>query len=187
MSTMTKTERMEIGQLIRKRERVMKSQAQERSALLLAEFDSASAKIFHYDEDPIWQRAQAEAEKAVEAAQRVVAERCRDLGIPEEFAPGLSFGWYGRGHSAVQSRRSELRQAARSRIAAMEKEAVTKIERMSLDAQMEVVAHGLESDAAKSFLGAMPNMDVMMPPVEVGEIQSLIETRRAERKQAWLN
>ena len=36
---MTKGERTELGQLIRKREKVMKSQAQERSAALIAEFD----------------------------------------------------------------------------------------------------------------------------------------------------
>jgi hypothetical protein len=61
MPGMTKGERHELTQLVRKRERVMKIQAQERSALLLAEFDAQSAKIYHFDEDPVWKRVQAEA------------------------------------------------------------------------------------------------------------------------------
>lgn len=188
MGAMTKGERQELGQLIRKRERVMKSQAQERSALLLAEFDAQSAKIYSYDDDPVWQKVQAEAQLAIEAASAQIAERCREMGIPEEFAPGLSMFWHGRGHNAVSDRRAELRRAAKSRIEAMEKEAVTKIERMSLEAQTEVVSSGLESDAAKNFLSAMPSMDTLMPPVQIGEIQSLVETKRAERKQlAWMN
>lgn len=185
--TMTKSERQELGQLIRKRERVMKSQAQERSALLLAEFDAASAKIFSYDDDPIWQAVQAEAEQAVAKAQAAIAARCKQRGIPEEFAPGLSIFWHGRGHNAVMSRRTELRRAAKSRIEALEREAITKIERLSLEAQTEVVAHGLESAAAKAFLSQMPAMDTLMPAIEIGEIQSLVETRRAEKRLEWLN
>ena len=47
--TMTKSERAELTQLIRKREKLMKSQAQERSALLLAEFDARSGVYPRHD------------------------------------------------------------------------------------------------------------------------------------------
>lgn len=188
MATMTRGERAELGSLIRKRERVMKSQAEERSALLLAEFDAASAKIFHYDDDPVWQAAMKEAEAAVELAVISIAARCKDRGIPEEFAPGIQISWYGRGHNAVSTRRAELRRAAKSRIEAVEKEALTKIERLSLQAQTEVVASGLDSEGARKFLEAMPSMEVLMPPVNVEEIQSLLETKRSEqRRQDYIN
>lgn len=183
----TKAERQELGQLIRKRERVMKSQAQERSAALLAEFDASSAKIYHWDADPIWKQAQAEAKIAIEAAQLTIAARCAELGIPAEFAPGLEFYWHGRGHNAVAERRTELRRAAKSKIEAMEREAITRIERISLQAQTEVIANGLQSEAAKAFLDAMPSVEALMPPIEMGEIQSLVETKRAERSQRYLN
>jgi hypothetical protein len=68
MPGMTRGERTELGSLIRKREKVMKSQAQERSAALLAEFDAQSAKIYHYDDDPVWAKVESEAKAAVEAA-----------------------------------------------------------------------------------------------------------------------
>lgn len=181
MSGMTKGERAELGQLIRKREKVMKSQAQERSAALLAEFDQQSAKIHHWDDDAVWASAMDEAEKAAAEARASIAARCEKLGIPVEFAPTLNLTWYGRGHNAVAERRGELRRAAKSKIDALEKEAVTKIERMSLEAQTQIIASGLESAAAKDFLNNMPAMDALMPPIEIGEIQSLIEAKHAQR------
>jgi len=179
---MTKGERQELGQLIRKRERVMKMQAQERSAALLAEFDAQSAKIYHYDEDPVWQRVQREAASAIETAKVEIASRCQELGIPPEFAPDINIYWNGRGHNAVAERRAELRRAAKSRIAAIEADAIHKIEMLSLQAQTQIVANGLESEAAKQFLNAMPALDQLMPPVQFDEIASLVETKRAQRR-----
>jgi hypothetical protein len=186
--SMTKGERTELGVLIRKREKVMKATARERSLQLMAEFDAASAKIFHYDEDPVWQKAEAEAKAAVAAAQELVERRCAELGIPAEFAPSLGMYWSGRGHNAVASRRQELRRAAKSRIEAIEAEAIAKIERLSLEAQTEVIANGLESAAAKSFLQHMPSVEALMPSVPVTEIQSLVEAQHAARHKqiGWL-
>lgn len=170
---MTKSERSELGQLIRKRERVMKSMAAERSAQMLAEFDTQLAAIYSFDDDATWAKAKTEAEKAVEEAKEVIARRCEELRIPREFAPSLGVGWYGRGENAVASRRTELRRAAKSQIAAMEKEVLTKIERMSLNAQTEVIANGLESAAALEFLEKMPALEQLMPTLDVNEIKLL--------------
>lgn len=180
---MTKAERDQLLQLVKKREKVMKTKAQERSAVLLAEFDAQSAKIHHYDEDDVWRRAQEEAQAAVEKARTTIAARCQKLGIPAEFAPDMQVYWHGRGQNAVAERRAELRRAAQSRIQAIEKEALSKIESMSLEAQTEIVAHGLESDAAKAFLHEMPKLEALMPPVQVAEIQSLIEAQRTSRRR----
>jgi azurin len=180
---MTKGERDQLLQLVKKRERVMKVKAQERSATLLAEFDVQSAKIYHWDEDAVWAKVKEEAEAAIEKAQIQIAARCKELGIPVEFSPGLQMFWHGRGHNEVASRRTELRRAAKSRIEAIEKEAQAKIESMSLDAQTQIVAHGLESEAAKLFLETMPTLEKLMPPVGVTEIQALVETKRQEQKK----
>lgn len=184
---MTKGERQELGQLIRKREKVMKAEAEKRSAALLADYDAQSAKIYHWDNDAIWKQAHDEAEKAVEAARQAIAARCQEIGIPAEFAPDLGLYWSGRGQNALAQRRQEFRQAAKSRIAAMEKEAVAQIELLSLKAQTEIVASGLQSEAAQNFLKTMPTMDALMPPVAPAEIEQLVATRRAERRQDLLN
>lgn len=181
--TMTKGERDQLLSLVKKREKVMKMKAQERSAILLAEFDAQSAKIYHWDEDAVWTRVKEEADAAIEKAQIQIAARCKELGIPIEFAPGLQMFWHGRGHNAAADRRAELRRAAKSKIESVEKEALAKIEALSLDAQTQIVAHGLESDAAKQFLEAMPSLESLMPPIVVTEMQALIDRRHQERRR----
>jgi hypothetical protein len=180
MASMTKGERSELGALIRKRERVMKSAAAQRAAEMVSELDRQLASIYSFDDDQIWKKAVTAAGDAVKEANLAIAERCRELGIPPEFAPGLSFGWYGRGQNAVAVRRAELRRLAKSRIEAMEKDAIVKIERLSLDAQTEVIAHGLESDAAKAFLGNMAPVDTLMPAIDVLEVKALVDQRHAK-------
>jgi hypothetical protein len=182
----SKAERHELLQVIKKRERVLKMHAQERSASLLAEFESHSAKVHSFDDDEVWQKAEEAARAAVEKANEMIADRCLALGIPREFAPHVAFGWAGRGHNAVSQRRDELRRTAKAKITAMEAEATTKIERMSLEAQTELVSKGLESEAAMAFLNAMPDISAMMPKVETVEIQALIDVRLRDRERRAL-
>jgi hypothetical protein len=182
---MTKGERVELGQLIRKREKVMKSYAEERAAKMLAEFDAQSAQIYSFDQDETWKQSTEAAGKVVAKANKEIAARCKELGIPAEFAPSLEFGWRERGQNAVASRRAELRRMATSRIKSIQAETFTKIERMSLTAQTEVIANGLESDTARQFLDNMPSLESLMPSLDVAEIKRLQEEKHKERAQVW--
>lgn len=178
---MTKQERTELGQLIRKREKVMKAQAEERSAQLLAEFEAHAAKIYHWDDDAHWSQIKAEADVQIAAATEAIVKRARELGIPSEFCPELHLFWNGRGNGAVRERRNELRYVAKKRIEALEKEALSKIERISLEAQTKLLADGLNSDEAKNFLDKLASIDALMPSIDVAEINSLVETQDRER------
>jgi hypothetical protein len=180
---MSKSERVELGQLIRKREKVMKSLASERAAKMLAEFDAQSATLYSFDQDEVWKASTEEAKKVVEEANAVIADRCAKLGIPAEFAPSLNFGWCERGENAVASRRAELRRMAVARIKAIEAETITKIERLSLTAQTEVIANGLQSDAARQFLESMPSLETLMPSVPVSEIKQLQDEKIEARNR----
>ena len=184
---MTNADRGELLSLIRKREKVMRAAAVQRSADLLAEFDAQSAKIYHWDEDATWAKAKEEAEQAVADAEKVIAARCEALGIPREFAPGISFAWHGRGHNAVNSRRTELRRAAKSKIEALEAHAVAQIEKISLQSQTDLLTQGLETDSAKLFLNSMPNMQTLMPSVQVADMQALVDTASRKRELDYLN
>lgn len=180
---MTKAERAELGSLIRKREKVMKSIADERAGVMMADFEAQSAAIYSYDDDAVWAEAVKDAEAAVQLAEQVIAKRCEERGIPREFAPTLKVGWFGRGQNAVAERRAELRQVAKKRIEAITLEAKAKIERMSLDAQTAVTMSGLESEAAKAFLEHMPKIEVLMPPVSAVEIKQLVDSRNEEHQR----
>jgi hypothetical protein len=185
---MTNAERSELLSLIRKREKVMKTMASERSAQMFAEFEAQAAKIYDFNEDAVWAKAKEEAERAVAAAREDIAERCRQLGIPAEFAPDLSVGWHGRGENAFAFRMSELRRAAKKRIEAIEAEAITKIERMSLESQTALLANGLDTDVARAFLAEAQNdMANLMPSITAIEVEKMMEPtlRKQLAHQRW--
>ena len=163
---MTKTERTELSSLIRQRERLMKTLATQRSAELMADVEQQLARIYSWDEDETWEAATEAAQAAVEEAKVAIAGRCQELGIPPEFAPSLSMGWYGRGQNAVKDRRAELRRVAKTRIDATEKAARTQIETWSLEARTELVAPSLTSTAAQAFLQRLPSVDTLMPELD---------------------
>jgi hypothetical protein len=177
-AAMTKQERIEISALIRKRERVMRAAAAERAAAMLAAFEQQVASEYHFADDAVWKEATERAQAVVNEAKAAIAARCAELGIPKEFAPGISLGWYGQGQNAVKERVAELRRVARSRVDALHKEALTKIEQASLDAQSEVVISGLESNAAKLFLSNMKSVDELMPSIGLADVTLLIGARR---------
>lgn len=176
---MTARERSDLTALIRKRERVMKAAVAERSAHLLADFEQQCASIYNYDDDAVWAQAVAVADEAVKVAQEIIAKRNAELGIPAEFGPSVHMNWYERGRNAVAMRRAELRRVAMTRIAAIEKAAITQIERKSLEAQTDVLATGLETDGAKAFLASLNDIDHLMPPLDAGEIDKIVDTKRS--------
>ena len=52
-----------------------------------------------WDQDETWKKAAEQAQAAAEAAQEVVAERCKEMGIPKTFAPSIGVSWQGRGEN----------------------------------------------------------------------------------------
>jgi hypothetical protein len=74
-------------------------------------------------------------------------------------------------------RRDELRAVAKTRIAAIEKAACTKIEMLCLDAQSQILAHGLTSASAIEFFDALPKVEVLMPPLEMAAIEQMVQAR----------
>jgi hypothetical protein len=162
----------------------LKTAAGQRSAELLAEFEQQLASIYSYDQDEIWKQATEAAGKAVAKAKAQIAARCKELGIPARFAPTVEWGWRGRGENAVAERCGELRAVAKTRIAVIETAAFVKIEMSCLDAQTQVIANGLSSEAARSFFEAMPNVEALMPPLEFPAIEAMLQSRLANRKHS---
>ncbi len=172
-STMTRAERTDLGALIRRREKLLKTAAKQRAAELMANFEKQISTIFSYDDDEIWKAAQASAEQAVEEANAVIAQQCHKLGIPPEFAPDISMAWYGRGQNASNQRRTELRRVAKTEIDALEARAKTEIERVSVEQQTALISDGLTSVAAQAFLEQMPTAETLMPVLDMEQIKAL--------------
>jgi hypothetical protein len=183
---MTKAERDDLVRLIRSRERIAKSAAQQRSAQMLVEFERQVSAAHAFDSNEVWNAAMEAGDRAVqEAMDKIEAESAR-LGIPEEFRPKLACYWQSRGSNAFSERRTELRRLAQAEIAAIEKAAFVQIEAQSVAAQTRIIADGLDSEAAIAFLNELPPVEQLMPPLDLNVIQATIADR-ARRDGGRLN
>jgi len=97
-TTMTRDEREGLQRLVRQRERVLKSAAKQRSRELIADFENQMGQRYSFDQDETWDKAKKLAQSVVNKAQGEVGKRCRELGIPDRFAPSLSLHWHDSGY-----------------------------------------------------------------------------------------
>ena len=67
--SMTRTERTELGRLIRQRERVMKTAAAQRAAELRADFERQLAAEYQFDDDEVWKAATIAVKEVVRDAE----------------------------------------------------------------------------------------------------------------------
>jgi hypothetical protein len=171
MSTMTRSERDDLQRLIRQREKVQVSAAKQRSAEILADFENQLAAEFRFDDDDAWAEAAKEAQREVDKAQSRIEQRCRELGIPREFAPGLSLSWRHRGYgSSLAARREELRRMAEAEVEALERQAIVRIQQASVEAQTELAVAGLTTEAAREFVAKLPIVESLMPALSYREL-----------------
>jgi hypothetical protein len=182
MTAMLRGEREELQRLVRQREKVLKSAARQRSAELLADFENQMGSEYSFDQDEVWEKAALEADREVRKAQKLVAEGCRKLGIPERFAPSLDLRWHNRGYdNLIESRRKELRTMAQTRIEAIERKAIVEIELSCLEAQTAIAVAGLTSAAAKGFIEHLPSVETLMPALSFAEVAGEAEPPIAEQ------
>jgi hypothetical protein len=163
---MHRSEREELAKAIRLNMRVAKAGVDQRQKELLADVERQLSEIYKVD-DKLWADVTGVAKGAVLRADEEIIRICREHGIPEEFRPGLSLGWFGRGENACAARRAELRRRFQAEIEAKAAAAKTAIEARAAEALTALIAGGLESGQAKEFLRTMPTPEQLLPPIVV--------------------
>jgi hypothetical protein len=182
MNMMTRSEREDLQRLVRQREKVLKSAAKQRSSELIADFENQMGSEYSFDKDEVWHQAAEAARREVKKAQTIVTARCRELGIPDRFAPSLDLSWSARGYdNSVSRRKAELRRMAQTQIEAIERKAVTEIELSCLKAQEQIAVAGLTSDAARQFIDALPSIERLMPALSFAEVSGEAKPPIAEQ------
>src|SRR5260221_6612396 len=178
---MSKSEREDLIRLVKQREKVAKTAAEQRSAAMLAEFEQQISAIHAFNSNEVWKAATDAAIEAARKANEAIMKEADRLGIPKEFHPRLSFSWSWRGEAEYQERRNELRRVAKAEIDALEKVARVQIESSSVAAQTEIIAHGLSSKAAITFLNSLPAIESMMPCLDITAIQAKLADNARKR------
>jgi len=190
MTEMTRRDRDDLGKLARKRATVAKRNTKAREKELIAELESQLNAIYTPDDDAAWREAYKTAVQevtgALELADAKVAERARQLGIPERLRPriGTRTSWAVGGEQLLPARRAELRKIGRARIEAMAEEARHAIDAASLEVETELLAGGLETDQARRFLESMPTPEQLMPAIDARQIQAELETGQSVEQRA---
>jgi hypothetical protein len=108
----------------------------------------------------------------VEEADRQVAERCQALGIPAAFRPSLHLSWYQRGENAMVQRRSELRRVALADLQALVHAAKAAVGRSVLELDTQLLAGAIESADARLFLTRIPQIDALMPALDLAQLEA---------------
>src|SRR5262245_46562582 len=179
---MTKGEREDLQRLVRQREKVLTSAAKQRSAELLADFENQMGATYFAEDDEVWGKVTEAAQQVVAKAREQVASRCRELGIPDQFAPTLTLDWRHRGYgNRLKERRDELRIMAETRIEAIERKAITDIQLSCLKAQEQIAVAGLTTEAAKRFIAALPSIETLMPALSFEQVADKSELPIAEQ------
>lgn len=181
MSTelMTRSDRETLIKIARQRERLAKTEAKERAAALVADFEKQLDRRYHFNENQVWESAAKTARQVVQDANDQIAAECARLGIPAQFAPKLSMGWSDRGRNDAKEERAEMRRVAMKTIDALEKSAKTAIERRSLETQEKIMVGGLTSSDAQTFLSSMPTAEALMPVITVASVETLLLEEKA--------
>jgi hypothetical protein len=169
---MSSRDRSDLAKLIRQRERVAKSDAKSRAARLKADAEMEMNTIFSA-EDALWSDLVGLAQKGMEEINKQLAERAREVGLPKQVgSPRLGLRWGVADSSYLdRERRAEIRLMVNTRIADIEASAKAEIERRSLDAQTEILAGGLTSEAARAVLASLPSVEALMPALDLAALE----------------
>jgi hypothetical protein len=168
---MTKAERLELAKVVRMQAKSARARIDQRKAERLAQLEEELAAEYGHD-DERWSAITEEALRLVQALDAELAEVCAAHGIRPEFRPKLQLSWYDRGENGVARRRAELRKVAVTRSEADAQRARAEVERWATAACTDLVARGLTTDEARGFLDAMPAADVLLPALELAELEA---------------
>ena len=178
---LSRQEAHDLSMLIKDRSKVLKAHAEEQAAVLLADFEVKLAAEYKFDDDEVWKRATIEAMEIVRVGNEKIAARCEKMGIPKQFAPSLELSWRARGENLAARRRTELTKIAKSQIEAMQKAAITRIEKQSLDLRTQVVSMGMLSANGKLFLESVAPVEEAMTSLDFKSIQKQLDDESRKR------
>ena len=131
-NTMTKGERNSLERLMRDRAKVAKNEIDSHAGRLLATIEAQLAATYP-ENHTAWADVTEHARRVIAEADTQIAQRCRELGIPERFRPSIECRWYNRGENAMRDRRAELRRVAQTELMARMKAAKNEVDRRTLD------------------------------------------------------
>ncbi len=170
---MTTAERNALLKLIARNARVAAADVDSLAAERYADFERQATKIWEAQELGVKQLiddANTQLRPAVALIQRLVTERCDELGIVPELQPEVNGHVRVYSHFTSTQRQSELRRLAKAEIEAGRKRAKVEIERARSEIEAKALTTAIASDEGRAMLAQLPSADALLPALDVQAI-----------------
>lgn len=164
-------ERRELRSVLRSQMKVLRAEVKQREAELVAEAEQQITERYAEDDkraDELQWRIRQVADKANAELENVLREYDNDAA-----------GRWARMDAFPTPRvrrrdqdRAQLRRAMEAGIAAQVKQALLDLDRQEADLLKSLAMEGLETDAARAFLGEIPTVAELVPSKRLQEIEA---------------
>jgi hypothetical protein len=172
--TLTKAERAELRSLIRRRAGVAKKDVDARRDTLIADFEEELTVEFQPD-DERWEEIVRTATRAVQDAERDLQAACETAGIRKELRPHVGVQWLQGGRQDIEQRKGALRRLAARRLEALATQAKLEIDRQAIAIESRLAATALRSAEAAEWLASLPQVDELVPALDIGSVRRELE------------
>jgi hypothetical protein len=180
-----KSELEAIGRALRANVKAAKATIVALGPKLKAEFEVQLATTYPASGDPVWKDALETVYNTYKIQQARVNARCDELRIPEKFRPHIHPpGWADSWRASCfdfKDMRAEMRRLAGIQIDDMLKSRLAQLELDSANIQFEIASRGCITEAAQEFLKKLPAIESMVPPIQVSDIEALVEGRTVSK------
>ena len=168
----TKGERTELRSLIRQRFKVLRAEVEARRAELEVELAERVQQHFAA-QDKAWTDAVYLIEEAAREANRKANDILRGLDRDDiDVSAGHDLTIVqARVFSQPQAGRNVMLRNGAKRIEAQVKAALLQLDGQEADLLTRLVATGLESDAARNFLGEIPTVSALIPAARLLQLE----------------
>jgi hypothetical protein len=180
---LTRTEREGLLRILRANVKAAKAAILSREAELKPAFEIQLDTIYAPDGDPVWNEAYKAALKACQPYIERIEQRCNELSIGTRYRPKLRPpSWQYGDEQIFKELRIERRKIAHAQIEEKLKKDAEELERKSATMQMEIIAEGFITEAARQFMATLPNIDQLIPPLRIEELAALVEGKALPSK-----
>lgn len=175
----TPGERRELRSVVKQQMKVLRSEVEQRKIELQAEISTRLAEKYRHEDE----RANEFRRKVDEIAQQA-NDQMREVMAEHEslFDDGR---WQGKAYfspphvSRKSGDRDELRKAMERGISVQAKQALLDLDRQEADLLRDLALDGLETSAARAFLGKIPTVAELVPARRLREIEIAFDQETA--------
>lgn len=180
MNLIAPGERRELRSVVRSQFKVLRAEAQQRKAELLAEAERQLVERYR-DEDKQMDDLNWRVSQVVDQANSDIEDLMKQVGVAQDGGRWRNVYRLSLPRFTRQSEsRKQLHAALTAGIDAQVRAALLALDRQEADLLRQLAADALESDEARAFLMRIPTVAELVPASRLREIESAFDEQEGE-------